>query len=142
MMGLRHLRRPGLGRRGMSRSEAPWFGASRHVANAVLTAMKFDPRIRSAMNLRYDKRLIEAAEKLGWTVSFYDRREEPEEIKRLEGRTVPWGIEVAVRRVGGRVPDLVYHLGDWGKEPMTLVFGRDSMDVVDKVRRLVAEASR
>ena len=127
---------------GVKASEAPWFGASRHVANAVLTAMKFDPRVRSAMNLRYDERLIKAAEKLGWTVSFYDRREEPEEIKRLEGRTVPWGIEVAVRRVGGRVPDLVYHLGDWGKEPMTLVFGRDPMDVVDKVRRLIAEASR
>ena len=123
-------------------SEAPWFGASRHVANAVLTAMKFDPRIRSAINLRYDDKLIEAAKNLGWVVSFYDRREEPEEIKRLEGRTVPWGIETAVNRAGGRVPDLVYHLGDWGKEPMILVFGRDSMDVVEKIERLIAEASR
>ena len=47
-----------------------------------------------------------------------------------------------MKRAGGRVPDLVYHLGDWGKEPMILVFGRDSMDVVEKVRRLIAEASR
>ena len=123
-------------------SEAPWFGASRHVANAVLTAMKFDPKIRSAINLRYDDKLIESAKNLGWLVSFYDRREEPEEIKRLEGRTVPWGIETAVKRAGGRVPDLVYHLGDWGKEPMILVFGRDSMDVVEKIERLIAEASR
>ena len=123
-------------------SEAPWFGTSRHVANAVLTAMKFDPRIRSAINLRYDDKLIEAAKNLGWLVSFYDRREEPEEIKRLEGRTVPWGIETAVKRAGGRVPDLVYHLGDWGKEPMILVFGRDSMDVVEKIEKLIAEASR
>lgn len=123
-------------------SEAPWFGASKHVANAVLTAMKFNPRIRSAINLRYDERLIEAAKNLGWLISFYDRREEPEDIKRLEGRTVPWGIETAVKRAGGRVPDLVYHLGDWGKEPMILIFGKDSIDVVEKVKNLIAQLSR
>jgi len=123
-------------------SSHPWFNASRHVARAVLTAMEHDPEIRAAMNIRYDRRLIEAAERLGWMISFYDRREEPEEIKRREGGTIPWGIGEAIKRAGGRVPDLIYHEGDWGKEPMILVFGGDAVEVVEKVERLLEEALR
>ncbi len=121
-------------------SADPWFNASKHVAKAVLTAMKYDYRIRAAMNIRYDTRIIEAARKLGWIISFYDRREEPEEIRKLEGKTIPWGTETAIRRIGGKVPDLMYHEGDWGKEPMIIVFGRDAVEVVEKVEKLLNEA--
>lgn len=118
-------------------SSCPWFGASRHVAKAVLTAMKFNPRTRSAMNLRYGQDILEAAESLGWRISYYDRRLEPEDVKKAEGRSVPWGVETAVKRLGGVVPDLIYHEGDWGKEPMTLVFGETPLEVVEKVRALL-----
>ncbi len=117
-------------------SSCPWFGASRHVAKAVLTAMKFNPRIRSAMNLRYGRDILEAAESLGWRISYYDRRLEPEDVKRAEGRSVPWGVETAVKRLGV-VPDLIYHEGDWGKEPMTLIFGETPLEVVEKVKALI-----
>lgn len=112
------------------------FGASSHVARAVIKMMDYDPTIRSAMNLRYDVRLVEAAKKLNLKVSYYDRREEPPEIKRKEGATIPWGIEQAVKRIG-TVPDVVYHLGDWGKEPMILIFGKDPTDVVRKALRII-----
>jgi len=121
-------------------SADPWFNVSKHVAKAVLTAMKYDYRIRAAMNIRYDTRIIKAARKLGWIISFYDRREEPEEIRKLEGKTIPWGTETAIRRIGGKVPDLMYHEGDWGKEPMIIVFGRDAVEVVEKVEKLLNEA--
>jgi len=120
-------------------SEHPWFGASKHVAKAILTVMRHHPRIRAAMNIRYDEKFIEAAKKLGWRISFYDRREEPEEIKRIEGATIPWGIETAIRRIGA-IPDMIYHLGDWGKEPMILIFGEDALSVVEKLRSLLREA--
>jgi len=122
-------------------SAAPWFGASRHVGKAVLTVMKFDHRIRSAMNIRFEERFLKAAEELGWRISFYDRREEPDEIKKLEGMSIPWGVEAAVKRAGGKVPDLIYHRGDWGKEPMIIVFGRDALEVVEKVESLIKKAT-
>ncbi|NJE10221.1 bifunctional hydroxymethylpyrimidine kinase/phosphomethylpyrimidine kinase [Thermococcus sp. MAR1] len=110
--------------------------ASDHLRRALLKMREFYPEVRAVLNLRYSEGLIERAEKLGLTVSFYDRREEPEEVKRAERGTMEWGIETAVKKAG-RKPDLVYHLGDWGKEPMVLIFGRDAREVVRKVKELL-----
>jgi len=121
-------------------SDHPWFSASRHVARAVLKALEHDPEKRAAMNMKYDPRFIDAARRLGWIISSYDRRLEPEDIKRIEGGTIPWGVGEAIKRAGGRVPDIVYHEGDWGKEPIITVFGRDAVEVVEKAERLLREA--
>ncbi|MCD6372600.1 MAG: bifunctional hydroxymethylpyrimidine kinase/phosphomethylpyrimidine kinase [Thermococcus sp.] len=115
--------------------------ASDHLRRALLKMREFYPEVRAVLNLRYSEELIEKAEELGLVVSFYDRREEPEEVKRAERGTMEWGIETAVRRAGER-PDVVYHLGDWGKEPMVLIFGRDAREVVERVRALVSSALR
>ncbi|AJC72455.1 phosphomethylpyrimidine kinase [Thermococcus guaymasensis DSM 11113] len=110
--------------------------ASDHLKRALLKMREFYPEVRAVLNLRYSKELVEKAERLGLVVSFYDRREEPEEVKRAEKGTMEWGIETAVRR-GGRRPDVVYHLGDWGKEPMILIFGRDAREVLERVKGLL-----
>ena len=123
-------------------SASPWFGASSHVARAVLKTMTYDRKIRSAINIKFDQAFIEAAEKLGRRISFYDRKMEPAEVKELEGGTIPWGIESAIKRAGGKIPDVIYHKGDWGKEPMILIFGRDAVEVVGKVERLLSETAR
>ena len=119
-------------RDGVKASSCPSFGASRHVASAVLVANKHDPEVRAAMNLRYSKRLIELMRGEGMSVSSYDRSKEPKEVKEAEGRSIPWGTEEAIR-AAGRVPDVIYHTGDWGKEPMVMLFGRDAVDVAKKV---------
>jgi hydroxymethylpyrimidine/phosphomethylpyrimidine kinase len=111
------------------------FGASRHMARAVLKAMEFDERFRAVANIRFDEELIEIAKGLGYSVSFYDRSQEPVEIKSVEGATIPWGVEQAVTRVK-RVPDVIYHKGDWGKEPMINVFGFTAVDVAEKILKL------
>jgi|UniRef100_A0A7J3Z5W0 phosphomethylpyrimidine kinase len=111
------------------------FGASRHMARAVLKAMEFDERFRAVANIRFDEELIEIAKGLGYSVSFYDRSQEPVEIKSVEGATIPWGVEQAVTRVK-RVPDIIYHKGDWGKEPMINVFGFTAVDVAEKILKL------
>ncbi len=113
----------------------PCFGASKHLARAVLKVMEFNPDVRGAVNIRYSKEFIDAAMKLGLKVSWYDRREEPEEVKGVEGRSIPWGIEVAIKRLGG-VPDIIYHKGDVGKEPMINIFGIDAVDAVRKLVRV------
>jgi len=107
------------------------FGASDHVARIVLTAMKHDPSKRAALNLRYNQDLVEAFKKLGRVVSTFDRRLEPQEVKAMEGGTLVWGVEEAIK-AAGRVPDVVYDLGEVGKEPMIRVLGNSAMDVVEK----------
>ncbi|RLE74258.1 MAG: bifunctional hydroxymethylpyrimidine kinase/phosphomethylpyrimidine kinase [Thermoprotei archaeon] len=113
----------------------PEFGGSDHLARYILTAMEYDCEVRAAVNIRLDERALALLEGMGLTVSFYDRREEPEEVKRVEGATIPWGVRAAVERAG-RLPDVIYHTGDWGKEPMIVILGRSAKDLARLVVRL------
>jgi len=117
-------------------SSCPRPGGSRHVASAVLVAHSLDRRVRAAMNVRYDERILESAVRLGMSVSSYDRSREPPEIKSVEGMTIRWGVQEAFNQVG-KVTDIVYHLGDFGKEPMITIFGEDAVDVVKKLLRIL-----
>ncbi len=114
----------------------PEFGVSKHLAKAVLTAMKHDPEVRAALNIKYLNKVIDQAKSLGMIVSYYDRSKEPPEIKAKEGATIPWGTEEAIKKVG-RVPDIIYHLGDVGKEPMIVILGHDALECVNKLLRII-----
>ena len=113
----------------------PEFGASNHVARIILTAMKYDPQKRACMNIRYRREWIERLMK-HFVVSSFDRREEPEELKKREGKTLDWGTQVAIEKIG-TVPDIIYDEGDVGKEPMIRVLGNDALDVVNKIHRIL-----
>jgi hydroxymethylpyrimidine/phosphomethylpyrimidine kinase len=117
-------------------SSCPRPGGSRHVASAVLVAHSLDRRVRAAMNVRYDERILESAVRLGMSVSSYDRSREPPEIKSVEGMSIRWGVREAFNQAG-KVTDIVYHLGDFGKEPMITIFGEDAVDVVKKLLRIL-----
>lgn len=115
-------------------------GASSHLARYVLELRKYDKRVSAAVNVRYSDELVEAARKLGYKVSFYDRGREPPEVKRSEGATIPWGVGEAVKNLGGQVPDVIYHKGDWGKEPMMVFLGGTAEDAVEKLLKAVRAA--
>ena len=107
-------------------------GGSRHVAAAVLQMNKKFPRIRSAINIRFEEKTIDRMAKKGMRVAEYDRRCEPDSSKGVEGASVSWGMRRALR--GAKLPyDAVFHRGDFGKEPMIVVFGRDPGDVLRKL---------
>lgn len=114
----------------------PQYGGSSHVARMVLTALKFDPSTRSAINLRYDDELIRRADAKGLCVSSFERAREPREISSVEGRSLSWGVEHAIK-VAGRVPDIIYDYGGMGKEPMIRVLGKTPFDVLDKIRLIL-----
>jgi len=120
----------------------PTFGASSHLARAILKAMEFNPNVRAVLNVKYSEEVLKAAERLGFKVSFYDRKEEPPEVKAKEGASIPWGVEVAIKRAGGVVPDIVYHMGDVGKEPMINIFGKAAAEVVAKLIKIAKELRR
>lgn len=113
----------------------PAFGASKHLARAVLAAMRHDERVRACMNLRCSGEVLEAAKKLGYTIGSYDRSREPADVKSAEGASIPWGVSQAIAGAGA-VPDMIYHSGDMGKEPMINIFGSDAVEVAMKAIRL------
>ncbi|HDN62865.1 MAG TPA: bifunctional hydroxymethylpyrimidine kinase/phosphomethylpyrimidine kinase [Candidatus Bathyarchaeota archaeon] len=113
-----------------------WFGASRHLANIILTVMKHDPNMKACMNLRYDPNLIAAFRECGFTVSSFDRKLEPPEVKSVEGSTLAWGVNEAIKSFG-KVPDVIYDLGEIGKEPMIRVLGSSAKEVLEKVKKAI-----
>jgi hydroxymethylpyrimidine/phosphomethylpyrimidine kinase len=130
--------------RGVRAAGCPGFGVSRHVSRTILAIKRFDPKKRAGVNIRYSEEAVRACQELGLVTSFYDRREEPREIKEMEGMTTIWGAEQAVRRAG-KAPDVIYHLGDWGKEPVITLLGRTAVDVAEravKVARRLSEAQK
>ena len=113
----------------------PEFGVSRHLSSYILTARRYDRSIRAAVNIRYDDAILERLKGMGLKISSYDRSREPEEIKKVEGMTISWGTRVAIEKTGF-VPDVIYHKGDYGKEPMIVILGRDINDLINILRML------
>lgn len=115
----------------------PEFGASQHVANIILTVMKFNPEYRSAMNIRYSKENVAQLEGKGFLIGHFDRRFEPKRVKEREGSSLEWGVGEVLKRMR-RIPDFIYDEGGVGKEPMIRVLGRNPMEVVNKVLKTVS----
>jgi hydroxymethylpyrimidine/phosphomethylpyrimidine kinase len=110
------------------------FGVSTHVASAVIAYMSVNPDFRSAINIRFDKRIVDVCKSL-FSVASYDRTKEPKKIKRKEGSTVPWGILAALSK--NPIAEVIYHTGDVGKEPMICLFGRNPREVVNKIKAIL-----
>jgi hydroxymethylpyrimidine/phosphomethylpyrimidine kinase len=100
--------------------------------------MKYDSDVRAAINIKYEPEIVNICKEMGLKASFYDRAEEPPEIKAADGKTIPWGIAKAVERVGA-VPDVVYDFGDVGKEPMLFLLGASASDVAYVAIRIARE---
>jgi len=97
------------------------YGGSKHVATALLTVNKKFPKISSAINLKYQNSTISKIKKSKLTVTSYDRTQEPNDVKK-KGSTVAWGIKNAIKKLK-TPPDVIFHKGDFGKEPMIIIFG-------------------
>ncbi|MHA1617020.1 MAG: bifunctional hydroxymethylpyrimidine kinase/phosphomethylpyrimidine kinase [Candidatus Njordarchaeales archaeon] len=131
---------PGRIRPVMGRAKAagcPDFGVSRHLASYILVAREYDPEINSAINIKYNEGILRELERMGLKISYYERTQEPEEIKKIEGMSIPWGTREAIKRLG-EVPDVIYHRGDIGKEPMIVLLGKDP----EKLVKILIELSK
>ncbi len=113
----------------------PAFGASRHIAAIILTAMITHPDLRCAMNVKFFEGIEDLAPLLHLKVVGFDRSQEPPEVKAREGSTLAWGV-ASVLKAGAPPPDLIYDRGDWGKEPMIRILGPNPMSVTEKALAL------
>jgi len=120
---------------GVKSSSPPEFGASGHLARYLLELIKYDSSKRAAINIKFSEDLLKILKLMGLKISFYDRREEPPEVKSVEGMTIPWGVRQAIFRLG-ETPDVIYHMGDLGKEPMMVLFDENAVKLAKKVTRI------
>lgn len=111
------------------------YGSSRHVAKAVLTINEKYPQIRSGINLKLEKETLTKLKKNGFKIKEYDRTKEPKIVKTKEGSSIQWGINEALKGTNSP-PDAIYHKGDFGKEPMILIFGKSPSEVIEKIAEL------
>ena len=113
------------------------FGASSHMARLILEIRKVDPAIRAGVDFANDPRMALWLENYckakGWIFSMIDRSNEPEEIKDAEGASMPWKVAEAIRTANGCVPKIFYENGAVGKEPVSVLVGRDPIEVAEQV---------
>lgn len=114
------------------------FGGSEHLGNLLLEVNKVWPTIRACINIRYSDEALNAIKSLGLRASSFDRRKEPPNIKAVEGQSMKWGAREALRGLK-EPPDVIYDLGDVGKEPMIRILGENAVDVVRKAVKIAGK---
>lgn len=132
---------------GMPRAAGiPRFGASSHMARLLLELRKRDPAVRAGINFASNPSLVvwlnEYCRTKGWVFSVIDRGNEPKEVQVAEGASMPWKVAEAIREAGRQVPDLFYETGAVGKEPVTVLVGRDPISVVTEMISLTLAYQR
>lgn len=120
---------------GIAIAHGPAFGASRHCARIVLTAMRRDPEHRASLNIRYGKDVIASARGAGLACASFDRSAEPPDVRDCEGSTLEWGTDFGVGPERDSRCDLRHRRP--GKEPMVRVLGRTPAEIVAKIGRIL-----
>lgn len=113
------------------------FGASSHMARLLVELNKIEPSFRAGIDFANNPHLAKWLESYckykGWGFSVIDRHGEPEEIKEMEGASMPWKVAEAVRAAGGRAPKIFYETGAVGKEPVSVMVGKDPIEVSEQI---------
>ncbi len=110
------------------------YGGSKHVATALLTVNKKFPHIQSAINIKYQNTTISKIKKSKLIISSYDRVQEPNNVK-SKGSTIEWGIKNAIKNIK-EPPDVIFHKGDFGKEPMIIIFADTPKNILKKISKI------
>ncbi len=103
----------------------PEFGASHHMAQMLLTAMRSNPIVRAAINVKYDLGVESALASMGLEIGRTIRND------RIQGSNDQVVESLAALAKKGPVPPVVVDEGSKGIEPMTYLFGRDAMSVAE-----------
>ncbi|NHN47097.1 transcriptional regulator [Halostella sp. JP-L12] len=118
-------------RGGLNVPANPEFGASQHVAEAILAARAVDPAVGGALNLATSDALLSAAREAGIEPLEFDADYEDRGERLRE--------HFAER---GAVPPVIYHRGAFGVEPITYVLGETAAEAAALAADLATAASR
>lgn len=113
----------------------PWMGASGHVGRLLLAMREFDRSIHAAMNIRFSEEILARCESLKWSIGTFNRQDEPPEVKSQEGLSLIWGVQKAMEN-RTKALDVIYDLGDIGREPMIRLFAPSATDLTHRLLEL------
>ncbi len=108
------------------------FGSSTHIAAVILSAMKYYPSIRSAMNIKYTPDTLEKCKEAGLSIGSFDRKKEPS----TPTSTMEWGTSMVLRETS-KPMDIIYDLGATGKEPMIRILGNNPEELLKKLNKII-----
>ncbi|MCQ5375576.1 MAG: AIR synthase-related protein [Methanomassiliicoccales archaeon] len=132
---------------GLPRAAGPFrFGASDHMARLILEIRKKEPDIRAGINFASTPELTKwlkgFCERKGWIFGVIDRSKEPIEVSLKDGESMPWKIEELMRSTSGKIPKIFYETGAVGKEPVSVLIGRDPVEVAREACEIAIAFSR
>lgn len=97
----------------------------------LLTAMRFDPAIRSVGVLTYSPVFLTICEDMLLDICSFNRSLEPP-----ENSTIDWGVAFCCEHHDG-VPDVIYDTGSPGKVPLIRIFGENPTLVTASINRIL-----
>jgi hydroxymethylpyrimidine/phosphomethylpyrimidine kinase len=101
------------------------FGTDEYGARIILTAMKFDPVMRSAATIGYSRAVIAALEDMFLECCAFSASHEPAGISSMD-----WGVASCCK---DGVPDVIYNTGAKGKPSLIRLFGENPTDVANNI---------
>lgn len=104
----------------------PQWGGSKHLSKVILKVMGLCSDIRSVMDIKYDISVESAVERSGLKHS----RIGPQDFADDEA------IADAIKSVFDCSTDVVFHMGGKGLEPVSYIFGKDPLEVAEKVVKI------
>jgi len=104
------------------------FGGGGIIATVLLTAMKFDPRIRSAAIITCTPEAVKTLESRFFEICSFDPLKEPPGI-----RTMDWGVAQCCRN---GVPDAIYNRRTADTRAIIRLFGEDPQEVANNILML------
>ena len=110
---------------GKRASGACAFGADEQISRIILTAMKFDPVMRSAATICYSAKIIPVLEEMLLLCRSFSRSDVPPGIS-----TMDWGVASCC---ADGVPDVIFDCGSNNSEPKIHIFGENPVDVTNNI---------
>ncbi|RLE63232.1 MAG: hypothetical protein DRJ38_08060 [Thermoprotei archaeon] len=108
----------------------PEFNASKFLASLLLKVMEIDKEKRSMICIKYDEEIRDIIHSSNFTsTEFHGCKNREEYIKRFAD---------SISKLS-KIPDAIIDLGGVGIEPVVYIVGRNAVEVVEKVFRILEE---
>ncbi|MGC8596375.1 MAG: thiamine-phosphate synthase family protein [Thermocladium sp.] len=107
----------------------PSYGVSTHLGRILLSIAHAKPKVRAVASIKHDNEIENAIKlsRLRYSVLSHESAPTEDEI-----------IELVARDVSLRDLDAVIDLGGFGIEPITYIFGMDSLQVIHKLKNILS----
>lgn len=107
----------------------PSYGVSMHLGRILLSIAHAKPKVRAVASIKHDNEIENAIKlsRLRYSVLSHESAPTEDEI-----------IELVARNVSLRDLDAVIDLGGFGIEPITYIFGMDSLQVIHKLKNILS----